>query len=269
MYVVIDSECTVIPERAKSLTSEGEVLLNLLLSLGYDPADPPIADLLRQYYKLDGAWLILSPIHWQATHNDAMIIALGKELQLQEAEMRSWFNLFSEHLAAENKGLYYHNAEIWLLCNDKNTPINAKPVRHLLNQSLMSELVALDNTMYWQKFITESQMFFASTLKQSMLNGVWIWGGAKLKNKKAIKICADSCFLPIAQICSSNVTLYSPSVSLSEHQVLLLSEFSMLSEQHQKELKKISAHWYWNNTAYTLCHDNWFMGLWRKIIHAY
>ena len=61
----------------------------------------------------------------------------------------------------------------------KNHTLNAKPVHHLLNKSLMPELAQLDKTMYWQKFITESQMFFASNPNQSLVNGLWIWGGCK------------------------------------------------------------------------------------------
>lgn len=95
MRVVIDSECSSIPERAKSLNSEGNVLLNFLLNLGYNPENPPVADLLKKYHRLEGKWLVLTPVHWEATHNDAMVVALGKNLQLEQHESKLWFDLFS------------------------------------------------------------------------------------------------------------------------------------------------------------------------------
>lgn len=269
MQVVIDSECSAIPDGAKSLTSEGSALLNFLRCLDYDPAEPPFADLLRRYHNLDGEWLVLSLVHWVATHNDAMIAAFGKDLQIKESDAKFWFELFSQYLAEEGKFLHYHDAETWLIYNEKQNLLRAKPVHHLVNQSLMLELGQLDNTMYWQKFLTECQMLFASRPNQSLVNGLWVWGNAKLKDKKTIGICADEYFLPWAKICGANVSLYHPSLELKNYQILLLTEFSMLSEQHQEELKKIPIHWYWNNAAYCQFSGHWLVHLWRKLIHAY
>jgi len=269
MHVVINSDCSKIPAEAKLLSSEGTLILNFFVSLGYDPCDPPLADLLRLYHQLEGDWLVLSPVHWQATHNDAMIVATGKDLHLQEREAKAWFNLFSDYLAAEDMPLYYHNAELWLICNKKKHSLNAKPAHQLLHQSLMPELSQLHPALYWQKFITESQMFFASLPNHSSLNGVWIWGGAKLDNKNKTSVCVDEDNAAIARICSANVTLYNPSVTLKSYQVLLISDLSVLSEQHQEELKNIPAHWYWNNAAYTSSKSNWLTCLWRNLIHAH
>jgi hypothetical protein len=269
MYVVIDAECSAIPENAKPLTTEGSALLNFLLHLNYDPAAPPLADVLSKYHHLEGDWLVVSPVHWEATHNDAMIVAHGSALRLQKIEAKSWFNQFATYLAEEDKVLYYHNPETWLLYDDKKHPLSAKPVHHLLNQSLMPELAQLDNTLYWQKFITESQMFFASKPNQSLINGLWIWGNTKLKNKKDITVCADEHFLSIAQMCSFNVVLYRPEVLLKDYDVLLLAEPSQLSASHQEELTKRAVHWYWNNAAYTVSNSSWLTRLWRKLIHDY
>lgn len=268
MYVVINSDCSSVPEGVKPLSSEGSALLNLLLCLGYDPTDPPLADLLRKYHNLDGDWLILSPIYWQATHNDALILATGKDLQGQEAEAKLWFSVFSDYFSVDEMTLYYHDAQTWLLCENKKHPLRSKPVHQLLSKSLMPELTQLDNSLFWQKFLTESQMLFASKPNKSAMNGLWPWGSAQLASQKTIAICADESFLPMANICSSNVSLYSPSVNLKEQQILLLTEFSTLSEPHQEELKKILAHWYWNNTAFTSGNSNWFTRLWRKLTHA-
>ncbi|MGC1182848.1 hypothetical protein [Legionella sp.] len=267
MYLIINSECNFIPQEVQPLTSSGTALLNLLYCLGYDAQNPPLADLLRRVYSLQGNWLVLSPVHWQATHNDALIVATGKDLELQEDETKLWFDLFSDYLGAEGWRLYYHDAETWLLCDRENHPLKAKPPQQLLGKSLMSELTQLDHTLFWQKFITESQMLFASKPNQSGVNGLWPWGNAKLIDK-TITICADEFFLSMAKMCGTNVTKYSPSIKLKEQQILLLTEFSILSEQHQEELKKLVVHWYWNNIAYTSSNSSWFIRLWRKIIYA-
>ncbi|CAM3084691.1 Uncharacterized protein conserved in bacteria [Legionella steigerwaltii] len=269
MHVVIDSECHSIPEQAGLLTAEGNVLLNFLLSLGYAPDNPPFADLLRQHHHLEGEWFVLTPVHWEATHNDAMIVTLARNLQFEESESRAWFDLFSEYLAEEETTLFYHDAGTWLLSNNKKYSLNAKPPHHLLHQSLMPELIQLDNTMHWQKFITESQMLFASRPNQSLINGLWVWGNSKLDEKKTTNICVDEHFFPFAQLCSTHVTLYRPGITLKDYQILLLSEFSSLSDQHQEELKMMPVHWYWNNTAYSMSTGSWYARLWRKLIHAY
>ncbi|MGL5741618.1 MAG: hypothetical protein ACRCXC_03220 [Legionella sp.] len=268
MHIIIDSDCDVVPSEAKPFVSEGNALLNLLLSLNYDRNDPPYADLLRSCHNLNGEWLIFSPVQWEATHNDAMIFALGSGLQLQEDIVKSWFNVFSEYWAEEGISLHYHDPVTWLMSHDKKYPLNAKPVSRLLNQSLMPELAQLDTTMYWQKFITECQMLFASKPNSSPMNGVWIWGGAKLKEKMSITICTDAHYMPLAKMCSNNVTLYSHATPLKDQHILLLTEFSMLSEHHQEELKKMPVHWYWNNTAYTIDSGRLIVSLWRKLIHA-
>lgn len=269
MHVVINAECAVVPEKAKALQSETKALLNLLLCLNYDPAYPPLADLLRQYHQLQGEWLLLSPVHWQATHNDAMIVALGQDLQVKEQDAKFWFEHFSQYLAEEGLALYYHDAQTWLLCTDKKPTLHAKAVHHLLNLSLMPELARMDKSLYWQKLITESQMLFASRPNPTLMNGLWIWGGGTLEKQQKIKICADEHFLSLAQICSSKVDLYHPAINLKEYHLLLINKLAAISPKHQEELTKMNASWYWNNVAYTLHSCNWFARFWRKLIHAY
>jgi len=152
------------------------------------------AEQLRRYHKLEGRWLIVSPIHWQATHNDAMIIACNETLDLPDAESRLWFAALTEFLVHDKVKLHYHDAYTWLIQFEESPPINAKPVHRLLQQSMMQQLQALDSTLFWSRFITENQMFFSEhSLNKARagrypINGVWIWGdgdlsawGARLK----------------------------------------------------------------------------------------
>lgn len=268
MHIVINSECSSIPEGVNPLCSEGTALLNLLCCLGYEPADPPLGDLLRKVHQLDGDWLVVSPIYWQASHNDALILAAGKDLELNESETKPWFELFANYFADEGITLHYHDAETWLLQDHKKRTLKAKPVYQLMNKSLMPELAQLDKSLFWQRFVTESQMLFASKPNSFAANGVWPWGNAKLTETKATAICTDAAFFPLAKQCSTNVILYNPEVNLKEHEIVLISEYSMLSQQHQEELTKRPVRWYWNNTAYSSHCDNWFTRLWRKLIHA-
>ncbi len=268
MDVVINSDCSVIPEHSSVLTSQGAGYLNFLTCLGYDSLNPPAAELLRQLSHLDGNWLMVSPVHWQASHNDAFIVAAGKELGLGEDDSKTWFNLFANYLAHDDIRLYYYSAEYWLLRTNQHVPINAKPIHYMLNKSLMPELASLDPSMFWQKFITETQMFFASLPNETSLNGVWVWGGAKLREKNSKPICADEAFLELANLCSSNVSLYTHATDLKKVEILLLNDLDTLSDVHKVMLKK-SANWYWNNSAYTYSDSNWITRLWRNLIHAH
>lgn len=269
MDVIINSVCAGVPEGSRLLASQGSALLNLLVSLKYDPLNPPVADLLRQYKRLEGDWLMLSPVHWQASHNDAMIIAAGDDLQLDDIQSQSWFQRYADYLAEEQMTLHYYESGLWLICVNQKPSINAKPVHHILNKSLMPELALLDTSMYWQKFITESQMFFASLPNETALNGVWLWGGARLDGQSPMSICADEHFLELAKICSSNVSPYSPSLELKKFQIVLLNDFDVLSTQHKFQLKKLRCNWYWNDFAYTQSDSNWITRLWRTLIHAH
>ncbi len=268
MHLIINSECSSIPEGVKPLNSEGTALLNLLYCLGYDPADPPLGDLLRKVHQLEGDWFVASPIYWQASHNDALILATGKDLELNESEIKPWFELFAGYFAEEEITLHYHDAETWLIQDPKKRALKAKPVYQLVNKSLMPELAQLDEHLFWQRFVTESQMLFASKPNSTAANGLWPWGNAKLTAPKTTTVCADAAFLPLAKQCSANATLYSPEVNLKEYEIVLISEYSMLSPQHQEALAKQPAQWYWNNAAYSNHCDNWFTRLWRKLIHA-
>ena len=268
MDVIINSECQSIPELSEPLSSQGSAELNMLQVIGYDALNPPLANVLKNKIGLQGDWVIASPIHWQATHNDAMIAAQGKELQLDEKASWHYYDLYSDYLAGENSVLYYYSKDVWLLQISDKPSLNAKPPHLLINSSLMPELAQLDSSLYWQKFFTENQMFFASIKNDSLINGVWFWGGAELEVKKSFTICTDEHFFAIAQLLSSRVTLYNPSVSLKDFQILLINNINTLSLSHQEQLKKTSVHWYWNNAAYTLNRPKWFARFWRRLTHV-
>lgn len=269
MDVIINAQLDTVPEGAKEQLTQGTALLNLLVCLGYDSANPPLAELLSQYHCLEGQWLIVSPVHWQATHNNAVITASGSLLAMNEDESKEQFYRLSEYLKQEGLALYLHDQYTWLLSTNHKSLLNAKPVHLVLNKPLMLELASIDKTMHWTKFLTEIQMFFASSARHSLINGVWLWSSASLGEKRNIKICADKTFYPLAQLCSTNVSLYQATSSLSEFDVLLVDNWSLLSTSHQKQLEKIAVHWHWNNVGYEVSQVHWFTRLWRKLINAH
>lgn len=238
MDVIINTESGCDSKEGKLLKSQGLAVLNLLACGGYDLVNPPVGNLLKSSHNLEGDWVVLTPMHWQASHNDAVIVALDKDLRVTDEEVKYWFDLYSAYLAEDGMPLYFYDKYTWLLRVDDKPPLNAKPIYQVLNKSLMPELSQLDETMYWQKFFTESQMFFSSNARKSLINGVWAWGSGKLKTKKTISICTDKHFLAVAQAYSSNVTLYDPSVNVSGFDVVLLHGIDSLSELHQVEIKK-------------------------------
>ena len=73
----------------------------------------------------------------------------------------------------------------------------------------------------------------------------------------------------MAELCSTQVTLYQSSLSLNDFAVLIVNDLSTLSAHHQAQLTKMPVGWYWNNKAYASCSFNWFTRLWRTITHAH
>lgn len=252
-----------------ALSNANNPLLNYLNCLGYDPENPPAAAIIKQSHDLPGNWVILSPMHWQATHNDAMVVAAGDALEIDDSESRFWFTLFADYLAEEGLTLCYHDMHTWLLRVDMLPPLQAKPVLAILDKSLMPELALLDSTLFWSKFITESQMFFASQPRATRINGLWAWGGAPLEEPKSFRVCAVDSFLGVVNSTSTSATLYNPDLVLKNYDILLINTLDDLSPAHQVELKKQKVNWYWNNIAYQQSNPNWIVRLWRKLSHAH
>ncbi|MBA2648478.1 MAG: hypothetical protein H0U75_02570 [Legionella sp.] len=265
MIVVIDSVC--LPGSEINQSSQEEVLLNFLTALGYDPLDPPLGDLLRRYHHLEGDWLIVSPVYWEASHNDAQILATGKALQWTEIQARDSYQLFEQFVAADGMTLHYHSSDCWLLRIDNKPSIKSKPVKVVMKRSMMNELQGLDVSMYWQKFITESQMFFSSQSMSPLVNGIWPWGASKLQSK-ALVVCVDEALYSVACNSQTEVSLYKSSVLLKNYQLLLLESLNNLSPNHQQQLKKMPITWYWNDKTYT-DRPNYLIRLWRHLIHAH
>ena len=266
MDVVIDAELDVEPENTVPIPTHGNFYHNLLACLDYPIDAPPVADLLRTYHGLEGEWLVVSPIHWQATHNDAMIVASGEALELSEYESRIWFAELAEFVALYNINLYYHSPHIWLLQCDGKPLITAKPVHTLHHQSMMPELKNLDETLFWQSFLTENQMFFnahplnKASIKTYPINGLWLWGAGKLHEPGDVPlICSDDSLLELARLLSVKVSIYQAVSSIAKNSVLLFNKLDELDYQALKlRLQKNVVRWFWSNVAYCSKPRSWW-----------
>lgn len=257
-------------EQAQLFIGQRNYYVNLLTCLGYSADFPPVADLLRKLHGLDGIWWILSPIHWQATHNDAMIVACDEQLPLSDEESRQWFAALTEFLAQDDVKLHYHDAYTWLIQFKGAVSFDAKPVSALLQQSILPHLKALDPTSFGQRFITENQMFFSQhRLNKARsdhypINGIWIWGGGVFASASLKSVIAmDETAFHLASIVSTNVSRYQTGQTIANDAVILSS-----AEIFDRNLlKKRTIHWYWNNMTYTTKSKNWLMKVvtsWRK-----
>jgi hypothetical protein len=263
MDLIINTDCPSLPLKAKRLTSQGSVPLNLLESLNYSCAYPPLAELLRIAHDLSGRWVVLTPVHWQATSHDVHL----QDLNLSEQESRYWFDKLAAHVAIDGMILHFDGPYTWLFSADNKPPLNASPPLQLLQHPLSTQLRSLDESNYWQRFLTECQMLFAASSHNSLVNGVWAFGDGQLREKRGTAY-VDQAFMSLAQACFASVELYHPEVRLKNDQTVIIENVQSLSQKHQNSLHLLPTHWYWNNHAYALS-GNYLTRLWRSFIHAY
>jgi hypothetical protein len=264
MDIIINNDTEKAPKGSIELITQGNAYLNFLVSLGYEPTAPPIADMLRQYHGLTGKWLMIAPIYWEATHNDAMIIAAGRSLDLTEDESKTWFAAINDFFAEEGLSLYYHNADTWLLkVNDKPSLISV-PVHLMINQSIMPALAKMDETLYWQRILTELQMFLTNhpynkqRENKCPINGVWLYGQGSFDITTTRPIISDDAVL-LSRF-PTHIKPFVESEPLEKNSII----FRNSQDYHCKEgIKKYATRWYWNNKAYALPKTHWWQRLFR------
>lgn len=283
MDIVINADIISIPDGAIQIPQQANFYHNILNCLNTpitcfkqtvpnkdEAFPPPIATLLSRYHGLEGDWLIMSPLHWEATHNDAMITASGHELQLSNQESQQWFKILNDFLTPLDYSLYYHDAYTWLIqCADHPT-VTAKPIHNLLHHSIMPELKNLDDTLFWQQFITETQMFLGShPLNKARkglpsINGVWVWGGGPLPAPgQTPLVCYHSNLVQLGTLLSTQVIDEPLPLKSANHSVLLFNELSEADRLLlQDQLQSYNVRWYWNNLAYLTKQKRW----WSRII---
>jgi hypothetical protein len=257
MDVIINDITETAPVGSKPLPSQGDYYRNLLVCLGYDRFRLPLADLLRHVHQVDGEWLVASPIHWQATHNDAMLVATASELGLREEESRLWFAEVAQFLQSDGFTPIYHDEQTWLLKIEHKPRITSQSVYSMLHQSLMPVLAKLDRTFFWQRLITELQMYLSPhplNAKREVnlpINGLWFWGEGEFALGNRPIATDDEVILRFAANASKPIKRLTATTVFEKNHLLIINDPQQIVSCHlvEKTLKN-TVHWYWNNLAY-------------------
>ncbi len=266
MDVVIDSTSDAVPFKSTPLFTQGCYSLNLLACLGYSADNSPLGNFLKLYHQLEGQWLIVSPIHWQATHNDALIVAADTDLHLDENEARSWYKALVSFFKTYQAELIYHDTTHWLLKADGLPAISSKSLNTILHQSLMPVLSAMDKTFFWQRLLTESQMYLSnhplnSQRQDKPINGVWVWGQGDFNRPISKTLITDDIVLLDNFIDSSfplNLTK-----EFSGDCLIAIKQCDQLPCLANLKLRNHPIRWYWNDRAYLTPAHSWLSRLWR------
>ncbi|OGV29598.1 MAG: hypothetical protein A3E88_04965 [Legionellales bacterium RIFCSPHIGHO2_12_FULL_35_11] len=262
MQIIVNDVISEMPSNSLFLASQSDFIINILSCFEYDRNFPPVAKLLQKFHKLSGEWLVISPIHWQATHNDALLLRVGHEFLLSESQGEAWFMELEKFIFGEDIKVHYHNPYTWLIQVKDHLSINSKSVYQLLNKSIMTALEKLDNSMFWAKFMTESQMFLSNNYLNKKLpipiNGFWVWGDGKLNTPttKKIVVC-DEDSSRIAKIISKNIVDSSSIKKFNRQDIVISQNANILNKISNKLINKHQS-WYWNNIAYKIRHEMWF-----------
>ncbi|MCC5791128.1 MAG: hypothetical protein JJT82_00760 [Legionellaceae bacterium] len=233
---------------------------------------PALAQLLTHYYQLPGQWIAITPIHWRATHNDAMIVAYGADLQLNAHQAQAYFKQFRQFWQ-DDATLFYHSPELWLLRVDNKPAIHSVPPAMVCNRSLMPILAAWDESLYWQRLFTEIQMFCASaqcehfTTEAPVLNGLWFWGEGEMK-PTARKLVSNSPALlkALTPFLSCSLLEESQLRQLPSDSIIALAPhdpdwIQLLSKKYQS----LNCRWHWHNGQIETKPRFWWQRLWRAL----
>ncbi len=201
-----------------STSEPNDAIVCLLKAFGYANHTLPVAALLAKYHQLPGVWMVLSPIYWEATHNDAMMTQAG-------AASREIFDAFQIFVAEAGMRLHYHDAYTWLLQCDAEALPETKPLHLVLNQSMRPMLKALETEPFWLRFLTEAQMFLSRS--QCKINGVWFWGAGAChaREDKPLIIYGDKAWCAAGELLSTQVSLYHDDMIFSKHSVCFVPEY--------------------------------------------
>lgn len=267
MNVVVNADYNFSKTDGKIINQQTSYYQNILTCFGYSETEPPVGDLLRAFHGLKGEWFVASPIRWQATHNDAMLVASDAQLNLNDQDALALFDVFTNYAGEKGFRTYFHDNYTWLIQGDDMPLISAIPVQGMIHQSLFPYLKALDKTSFWQQFITETQMLFNEPIPtrktKSLVNGVWVWGAGSLRAPSAKKCLVNNKHdYALASLLSTQVNYFS--VEHIAKNALLIFESGIKQNELEKLehlLASYSVCWSWNNLQYTSLPTSWFARL--------
>ncbi len=233
-------------------------VVRLLKAFGYTDNALPVAEILARYHNLSGMWTVLSPVHWEATHNDALMTSGGEA-------SRDLFELFQAFVAEEGMQLYYHDASTWLLQCEAHPLPETKPLQQVLNHSMRPLLKALETEPFWLRFLTEAQMFLSQ--QAAFVNGVWFWGSSACRapESRSLIVCEDEAWVSAASLISTDVQLYQTDMILPKKGICFVPmDTPELIKKLTATLEKQVIQWSFNDTVYTTKPKNLWARLWGK-----
>lgn len=199
--------------------------------------------LALQHGLADGNWHIASPIHWEATHNDAMIVLDGQE-GVGEHELTHFFQVFQGFLERDDLSARQLASGLWLFDAKNLFSGGLPPLNVVMHRSLHEYMKTMPNE--WRTWFTEIQMLFhvASPNHQSIINGVWPWGGGKLK--------LDTPIYQFGAFSTMDAQQWSPEMKLPQSGVLLIAEthINEFKDIYNKKYLNRSLTWWWRNKTY-------------------
>jgi hypothetical protein len=232
--------------------------LQLMQCLGFTATNPPLADFLRQAYGLPGRWIICEPVYWEAGHNDAILLADARMLALSDETALPLFTAVAEFLAEDGLSLHYHSAHTWLIRVDDKPRLNSLPTQLMLNRPLLALIKELDPSLYWQRLMTELQMFLQAYGKGALaVNGFWFYG-------------YDDFYFPPKQAIFSNDALLLKAFpqqikaldverGFAKNDIVFINPYeSHLEGLIQTKTRKNKSYWYWNNVQYSVMGRRWW-----------
>ena len=287
MDVVVNSDCRMTLTTQSLIQGKSHYYLNMFQCLGYPDNAPPIADWLRLYHGLEGQWLVVTPVYWHATHNDAMLMACDQHLNCTDEEARALFDVFTLFATSQGMRTYFHDSFTWLLQCDGQPLITASPPHALLHHSIFPHLKSLDSTFFWQRFLTEVQMLLGSRSGgKTSINGVWIWGGGALgsPSNRTILVHTQRQY-DMAKLLSNRVSYFLDPLKITDvfrdQEICISSDCKKQSHKAAAKIdknvlflydsiesdemallsnrfKESNVNWFWNNVAYHTLRPSWF-----------
>lgn len=265
MDIIVNDVSGDIPHQATLIESQSQrsFFLNWLNCLGFDAQLPPMADFLAQYHGYAKKnWLVIEPIHWEASHNNATITASGAELLINEEEALQWFSIVAEFLKLDGLTLYYHTPSMWLLDATGKPNLTSHPTVQLLHHPLMPIIKALDSTSYWSKLLTELQMLLSNhplNLKredQLSINGLWIYGQGSFIIPSNITLTDDQRLIHCFPKQVKTLNLINP---INKNDIILINDVSSIDFKELKSrIGRQASRWFWNNIAYQIDKKSWW-----------
>lgn len=266
--IVVWSNC---PQPPTNLVEHWhDPLENVLISLGYEMTQPPLANLLKWYHSLTGDWFVVSPVYFHTTHNDSVIAQYGTGLDLNDEKGRWYFDKVSEFLQEEGIRLHYHSPTLWLGQSDDIVSINSYSPSYLHNKSILPYLEKLSEDMSWQKRITETQMFLQTLhltgQNNSNINGLWFWGQGELSIHLDIILSDDTKMMHLTEVWPELMIQ-----TCFEETHVNAADYIFLTEYTDETFRMIEnvcrshpCNWYWNNIIYQQPAKHWWQMFRRK-----